>query len=661
MKREADKMHAKRNYLYTSLYFVLVLVLWLAISYIPKPQTVKVAQMNGFCALTQMDFSDKVYSLDDYWETWPEELYTPDDFTNGTVTTEAQFIEPSAYKYIPYATHKLRLNLPPGVTYGISMLTSDYAMRIYIDGIEIDNVGSPGKTRETTVNRSLERTYYFTTESGNVELIVQAANFVHAKDGTWPPSFIIGTVKNMTHRDSVIHARTFLVIGCLLTSFLYHLGLFCLNRRRTSVLLFSLCCLLLAVLDKHVLMLVAQEFDWQVSIRIEYFIHYSTFVMLFAFMNSIHPRMFNQIILRSYYALAAVYFLITLLTDSLIFTALLIYFEIASILFIVYGLTKLTLALRNGKEKEVFSFLGAVVLGLLSTSDILYYRGITIFPMVDGHFFMSPIGMVFFVFCYAMVLSIEYLETAHAMREAQAKEQQLATENASLERMNNFKTELMSKISHEARTPLAVLASYSGLVSMELRDQGVDAQTAADLDKIAYEAKRVAGLIDGMKRLAMHTDAVANQTNVNIGELMVQTARLYRPMLERSGVKLIIDIDEDLPSVLGNLEELTQVLFNLLQNSKNHTSSGSITLTAKKQGDTIVATVADTGSGISEDLLPHVFEWRVHNKKNGSGLGLAICKEVVEAHRGTIEIQSTLNHGTQVLFTLPINLQGGTE
>ncbi len=222
----------------------------------------------------------------------------------------------------------------------------------------------------------------------------------------------------------------------------------------------------------------------------------------------------------------------------------------------------------------------------------------------------------------------------------------------SLDRLNRMKTELMTTISHEARTPLAVLASYSGLVAMELRDKGVDAQTASDLDKIAFEAKRVAGLIDGMNSLTS-PETKAKRLSLDLGEIIKQTASLYRHIMERSGVELETDIAEDLPPVFGNPEELTQVPFNLLQNAKNHTFSGSVTVKAKRDGDYITVSVEDTGTGVPAELLPRVFEHGVHGNGNGTGLGLALCKEIIEAHNGTIYMESEINKGTVVTFILP--------
>jgi len=642
----------RKNLLYISLFFLAVLAVWVGFSFVPQPERIDLPITHGSYDLTGYDFKDTVYCTADYWESWPEKLYTPEDFANGLVP-ESRLIERPEYKSITHATHRLRLTLPTEKTYGISMLTSEYAMRIFIDGVEVDSVGTPGDTRESTEHRSLEKTYYFTPQGNTAEIIVQTSNFVHDKGGAWPPQLTIGTEQNITRRDNANMAVSFLIVGCLMMAALYHFGLYCLNRSRKTVLIFSICCLLLALLNKKLILLFWPDYIFDVGIRIEYVLHFLTFAALVLFLEKLHPRLLHPVVARCYYILAGLYVLTTLILDTRIFTGLILYFEVVSLFIILYLLVRLAMALRNGTLQNYLSFAGVLILGLLGANDILYYRGIVLIPPVAGQFFMAPIGMVFFVFCYSLALSVEYAETERAMRDAQEKRRQLAAENAALDRVNRLKTELMTTISHEARTPLAVLASYAGLVSMELKDKGADVQTTADLDKIAFEAKRVAGLIDSMKQLTMRSEKTARRIRLDFSEIVRQTAGLYRHILERSGVALHIRIAENLPPVYGSPEELTQVVFNLLQNAKNHTLSGEVVVSAGQDGDFISTCVADTGGGIAPELLPHVFERGVSGG-NSSGLGLAICKEIVEDHGGSIEIMSKLEKGTAVVFTLPL-------
>ena len=239
--------------------------------------------------------------------------------------------------------------------------------------------------------------------------------------------------------------------------------------------------------------------------------------------------------------------------------------------------------------------------------------------------------------------------------DAHQAEQKLAMENAALERLSRMKTDLMTTISHEARTPLAVLASYAGLVSLNLKRKGADLETAADLDRVVSEAQRVAELIDSMKKLTLFEGLTSSSAKLDFGELIHEVAKLYKPLLERNGVRLELDIEGEY-LVYANPEELTQVVFNIVQNAKDHTEQGSVSIGAAKKDGQVIITIADTGSGVEPDLLPEIFVQSVKGVKGGAGIGLAICKEIMEAHGGTISV--TNKNGAVVTLTLPEYHQG---
>lgn len=267
MKRINAQGHP-REYVYVAAFLLLFAVMLVILYAMPQAEIVRVSGTDGSLDLIQNNFDDTNYLISkESWESWPEKLYTPDDLTN--LAGQTRFIEESEYKNIEYATHRLRLNLPPGGIYGIKLTSSDFSMRLYINGEEIDSVGVPGETRETTVPRVQTRVYYFASGSGEIELVVQAANFVHATDGAWPPDFYIGLQKNITRQNNISVALSFVIVGYLLTAFFDHLGLFCLNRKRKTTLVFALSCLLLALMNKSLVMMFFPEYNWFIGIRLE--------------------------------------------------------------------------------------------------------------------------------------------------------------------------------------------------------------------------------------------------------------------------------------------------------------------------------------------------------------------------------------------------------
>lgn len=645
-------MGKRREYLYVAGFFCVVLALWTALYLMPQPIQVNAPNAEMFGELASADFGGVIYRFGGVWESWPERLYAPAELYRG-FPRQSDTVD---YSGVQYITHRLRLALPDGVIYAITMTSADFSMRIFINGAEIDSVGEPGTTRETTVSRVLEKTYVFTPVDGTVEIVIQAANFVHSKAGCRPPVFYIGKHGDITRFVDAGTSMGFLVTGCLLAGFFYHLGLFCLNRKRKPELVFAISCLLLTIMSKKLYFLLFPAYDWFIGIRVEYAIHFLTFVTLTFFVETLHPRILHKPVTRVFYALAAV-FLLTLFSDPRVFTGLLVWFEIASAFMILYILARLAAALRGGTMKNWLSFAGVLALGLLGLNDMLYYRGIIVIPPISGQFFLTPFGMVFFVFCYAIVLSIEHAETERAMRAAREAEQILAAENAALDRLNKMKTDLMATISHETRTPLAIMSNFAELVAMELRSKGLEEQTAADLDKISDEIIRIAGIMEEMQHLSLIKDNASRKEWVKPDDLINRIARLYAPIIERGGTRFDVELEDNVPPIFVNAGELTQVLVNLLQNARGHTENGRVRVGAKlsgELGETVVITVSDTGTGIPADFLPHAFDRRAHRDEGGTGLGLSICKEIVEAHGGVISIESKEGHGTTVRFTLPV-------
>lgn len=157
-------------------------------------------------------------------------------------------------------------------------------------------------------------------------------------------------------------------------------------------------------------------------------------------------------------------------------------------------------------------------------------------------------------------------------------------------------------------------------------------------------------MVGGMLSLNSITDRT-EKSKTDFSVLLNNTADMLRLFFIRQGNELISDVSDDL-TVYGNADLLSQVIINLLQNANTHTKSGVIKLQASKDDGKLTVTVSDNGSGIPQQLLPHVFERGVTD--GGTGVGLFVCKTVVESHGGTIHIESDGSSGTKVIVTLPV-------
>lgn len=232
------------------------------------------------------------------------------------------------------------------------------------------------------------------------------------------------------------------------------------------------------------------------------------------------------------------------------------------------------------------------------------------------------------------------------------QQKKLDEQNEILQRASREKTEFLSNTSHEMRTPLTVISVNIQTVTEILEDIGEiaqDAEATELLQSAQQEIMRLARMVGGMLTLASMSEKTDKEA-VDFSTLLQSSAEMFSLHLKKRGNLLKADIAKGL-AVFGNADLLAQVVANLLQNAGSYTEQGKITLRAEKTGREILVTVKDTGTGISADLLSHVFDRGIST--GGTGFGLYLCKTVVESHGGRIWIESEQGNGTAVMFALP--------
>jgi NtrC-family two-component system sensor histidine kinase KinB len=225
--------------------------------------------------------------------------------------------------------------------------------------------------------------------------------------------------------------------------------------------------------------------------------------------------------------------------------------------------------------------------------------------------------------------------------------------------LDQLKSDLVSTVSHELKTPLSslrldlhlVLEESLGPLSPQQLELLVDARDNAErLLAIVNNLLDLAGLEQKPGRLELRPAAPA--------DLLRTAADGVRPRAADKGLELVLDVPDGLPEVDADSERLLHALGNLLDNAVTYTDRGGrVTLSAAASGGGVEFVVADTGVGIPPESLPHVFDrfFRVQGRSlgSGTGLGLAIVREIVAAHGGTVACQSTPGAGTTFRLTLP--------
>jgi len=227
--------------------------------------------------------------------------------------------------------------------------------------------------------------------------------------------------------------------------------------------------------------------------------------------------------------------------------------------------------------------------------------------------------------------------------------------------LDEMRKGFIANVSHELRTPIAMLQGYSEAI---VDDVAGSDEEKREIAKIIYdESLRMGRLVNELLDLArMETGHFQlNKMPVKIGEFFKRAVGKFQAYARDEGLKLTLEGpargDEE---VVMDPDRIEQVLTNLIDNAIRHTpKGGEIAVLVNNAEDRLVISVKDTGTGIDEDDLPFVFE-RFYKAdkartrgKAGTGLGLAIAKNIVEAHRGKIMVQSKRGHGTTFTFYIP--------
>lgn len=210
-------------------------------------------------------------------------------------------------------------------------------------------------------------------------------------------------------------------------------------------------------------------------------------------------------------------------------------------------------------------------------------------------------------------------------------------------------------VAHELRTPLAGL--QAGLE--ELRD-GLDEPGPARLAGLHDQALRLGRVVDDLAQLASAEAAATSLqlTDLDLAAAVARTVDSQEPQLRAAGLTVGREISGPVP-VRADPDRIHQVLVNILANAARFCRSGDrVTVRVFGDGRQGVVEVADTGPGIEAEDVPHVFErrWRGRNSGGvtGSGIGLAVVRELVEAHRGTVSVNSGPSQGTIFTIMLPL-------
>lgn len=235
------------------------------------------------------------------------------------------------------------------------------------------------------------------------------------------------------------------------------------------------------------------------------------------------------------------------------------------------------------------------------------------------------------------------------------------TARSEAERLNVMKDEFLATLSHELRTPLNAILGWAQILAMDSADEN---DLREGLDTIQRNARAQTELIEDlldMSRIVSGKIRLAPDT-VHVADVLLQAVDSVRPTADTKQISLTTHLPARTDTIRGDAVRLQQVFWNLLTNAIKFTPrGGSVRVSIQQEAEDVVVACEDSGIGIAEDLLPHVFErFRQADSSTtraygGLGLGLSIVKNLVELHGGSVEARSPgLHRGTTFVVRLPL-------
>lgn len=267
-------------------------------------------------------------------------------------------------------------------------------------------------------------------------------------------------------------------------------------------------------------------------------------------------------------------------------------------------------------------------------------------------------NLVFVGFLLTLVL-LSYLLIRLASNRIKSNQDRFTAEledkNAELERF-------VYTVSHDLRSPLVSIKGFVGLLQKDIKKNDPQ-KVLEDADRISHAADDMGDLLEGLLELSRIGRVINPSVSGSLVGLVTRAAHSLQENIEQHGVTLVID--PNMPEFWGDELRLFEVFQNLLENAikfMGDQKAPRIEITARRDNDLLICAVSDNGTGIEPEYHERIFNLfeRLDHSIEGTGIGMSLVKRIVEAHGGTIEVESDgQGKGSTFILTLPLRPQDG--
>lgn len=627
-----------------ALFFGIIALLFSAISVFTAVPSTEVSVEGGGADLTGIYLSRQVAAIrPERFDYYPGVYLSPGSFDSAPAPRYFTDADKSDYQY---GTFRVTLRLPAGKTYAVRAMAINFSQRTWIDGVEQEPVGWPGKTAKDTVPAAREAVYVFTPESDTTEIVMQYANFVY-RGGGEPYPLYVSSYQNIARLEQLSLFRACIIAGCMFTIFVFYMGMYLFFQRRGYFLAFAVSCLAVAVrsllIGEKFLTRLWPEVSWYGAMTAEYVGLVVTVSAFILYIAGMFPGLLHKWGLRLYMGFSAAFALLSLVTPPLIYSRFLIVYQAVSVLYGIYMIVLLVRHILKHRELESALVLagGGLFLAAIIAEAYLHSRVI--------RFGLSGIdqpAMMVFIFANMIALAVRYARTERELLD--------------MTELNRMKTEFLNQASHDLKTPVAAMGLALQRLA-EVKDENQRGRFVSAALKNHADMARLVGNLLSVARLETGSQRY-RIAPLPVEKLCVKIQEKYEDTLEAHGVELDVSTDT-LGAILCDENLLWSVLDNLIYNALRYTPKGGvIRVKVAREGERIALAVSDTGCGILPEHLPHIFErGYMAGDRGGTGMGLYIVKTAMEGMDGSVTADNAAEGGARFTLYFPAKLEKALE
>lgn len=607
---------------------------------------------------TWEQINESSITLDGEWEFFPNTFLMGRNSDKYSKENKKEFIRVPGNWVLPdaaprtygFGSYRLRILVEPekGKAYGISIPNIFSSSEVYINGELLSRSGKPGEDRLQYKPLNVpQRIYFPIEETGEIELVIQVANYDHPFSGGIVRSLQFGLAepfnKDTGFADNVV------LFACIiyLLHALYSFIIFLVGGQDRRLLYFSLMiiCVILGTLIGERLLFVwfPFNFDWSIKFTNLSLIAGGYFLLQFI-KQDLSDFLRTKLVIPYVITCSLSVLLAIFLPASLNMALTFVYGIIALIPCILTVSVMYRLTMRIDKDNifvllaviaAVYSFIWLFIINTLRIEMVSY-----------------PFDLMIAMICFATYWFKRYFRT---LADSQKKTVQL-------QEADKQKDNFLVTVAHEMRNPLHGILNISQAV-IEREKRTISEKSTQDLELLITVGRRMSLLLNDFLELERFKEnRIAIQPKaVSIHSVAEAVIDMLRYMTEGKPIQLVNRIPSNFPDVIADENRLNQILFNLLHNAVKFSHDGEVSVRASIQEGWARISVADHGIGMDEDFLYKAFEQYeqastgITSIDGGFGLGLSICKQLIELHGGTLEVSSKLHQGSVFTFTLRLS------